>query len=109
MNQKIASHHRPPKGFTITELLVAVSILGVLSTIALPNFTRQFTKTKQSEAVAVLSQLQQKLANYVYVYKSPPPSWNSHRDYSLVMTASGPGSETSPFTTKTITLPGNNY
>jgi type IV pilus assembly protein PilA len=57
----------------------------------------------------VLSQLQQKLASYVDVYKSPPPSWKSLSDYSLVMTASGPASETTPFTTTTITLPGNNY
>ena len=92
------------EGFTITELLAAVSIIGILTTIALPNFTRQFTKTKQSEAVAVLSQLQQKLASYVDVYKSPPPSWKS-----LSMTASGPASETTPFTTTTITLPGKNY
>ena len=97
------------EGFTITELLAAVLIIGILTTIALPNFTRQFTKTKQSEAVAVLSQLQQKLASYVDVYKSPPPSWKSLSDYSLVMTASGPASETTPFTTTTITLPGNNY
>ena len=96
-------------GFSITELLIAVSILGVLSSIALPNFTRQFTKTKQSEAVATLTQLQQKLASYVDVYKAPPPSWKSLSDYSLVMTSSGPASETTPFTTTTITLPGNNY
>ena len=109
MNQITASAHSPSKGFTLTELLVAVSILGVLSTIAIPNFTRQFSKTKQREAVASLTQLQQKLASYVDVYKAPPPSWKSFSDYSLVMTASGPASETTSFTDTTITLPGNNY
>ena len=109
MNHTSASFRRPFKGFTLTELLIAVSILGVLSTIAVPNFTRQFTKTKQSEAVATLTQLQQKLASYVDVYKAPPPSWKSLSDYSLVMTASGPASETTAFTTTTIALPGNNY
>lgn len=100
---------RPSPGFTITELLAAVAIVGILTTISLPNFTRQFTKTKQSEAVATLTQLQQKLASYVDVYKAAPPSWKSMSDYSLVMTASGPASETTAFTTTSITLPGNNY
>ena len=101
--------NKKSKGFTITELLVAVSILGILSSIAVPKFTQQFTKAKQSEAVATLTQLQQKLASYVDVYKAPPPSWKSLSDYSLVMTASGPASETTAFTTTSITLPGNNY
>jgi len=101
--------NRSSPGFTITELLAAVAIVGILAAISLPNFTRQFTKTKQSEAVATLTQLQQKLASYVDVYKAPPPSWKSLSDYSLVMTASGPASETTAFTTTSITLPGNNY
>lgn len=101
--------NKKSQGFTITELLVAVSILGLLSSIAIPKFTQQFTKAKQSEAVATLTQLQQKLASYVDVYKAPPPSWKSLSDYSLVMTSSGPASETTAFTTTSITLPGNNY
>ena len=96
-------------GFSLTELLVAVSIVGILSSIALPSYLKQVTKTHQNEAATTLSQLQQKLASYVDVFKAPPPSWKAFSDYSLVMTASGPASETGSVTTTAINLPGNNY
>lgn len=45
------------KGFTLLELLIVVSLLGILATIAIPLFLGQRTKAVQSEARSNLSAL----------------------------------------------------
>jgi type IV pilus assembly protein PilA len=50
------------KGFTLIELLVTVTIVGVLSAIALPNFLNSIEKAKATEAksnLGILNRAQQ--------------------------------------------------
>ncbi|MBR3603279.1 MAG: prepilin-type N-terminal cleavage/methylation domain-containing protein [Elusimicrobiaceae bacterium] len=42
------------KGFTLTELLMVVVIVGILSTIALPGYQRSIEKTRATEAMNIL-------------------------------------------------------
>ena len=43
------------KGFSLVELMVVVAIIGILAAIAIPNFQRFSSKSKQSEAKSNLS------------------------------------------------------
>ena len=58
-------------GFTLIELLVVVLIIGILSAIALPEYTKAVEKSRSAEAITLLRSFVQaeklyKLANTVY-------------------------------------------
>jgi len=66
------SRHARAEAFTLTEVLITVVIVGILSAIALPNYFNQVQRTRQSEAAAALAQLQNTLVAYVDE-NTPPP------------------------------------
>ena len=45
------------EGFTLVELMVVVAIIGILSAVAIPNFKKYQSKSKQSEAKIALAAL----------------------------------------------------
>lgn len=52
------------EGFTVTELMIAVVIIGVLATIAIPSFTSYIYKSRVSEATTFLGQIKQRQESY---------------------------------------------
>lgn len=46
------------RGFTLIELMVVIAIVAILATIAVPAFTDQVRKSRRSEAMQALSDLQ---------------------------------------------------
>ena len=55
---------RRNEGFTITELMIAVVIIGVLATLAIPSFTSYIYKARVSEAANFLGQIKQRQESY---------------------------------------------
>lgn len=57
----ISSRHRPlaagRAGFTLTELIIAVGITGIIAGIAIPNYTRFRNRGQQTEARDILSMI----------------------------------------------------
>ena len=52
------------KGFTPIELLVVVLIIGILSAVALPQYTKAVEKSRAAQALAVLNSLAQAQQSY---------------------------------------------
>ena len=95
------------KGFTLSEIMITVVIVGILSAIALPNYFNQVQRTKQNEAAATLAQIQNTVASYIDEYNEEPSSWVDLNDIAAIMTTSGPAVEGK--LTVPISLPGGNY
>ena len=53
------------KGFTLIELLVVVLIIGILSSIALPQYTNAVEKARTSEALSIIGSLKTGIDAYV--------------------------------------------
>ena len=54
------------KGFTLIELLVVIIFIGVISVIALPNFTKQIGKAKESESQIIIGAINRSQQAYYY-------------------------------------------
>ena len=94
-------------GFTLMEILVAVSLVGILSSVALPNYLNQVNRTRQNEAASTISQIQTTIASYTDEFGVLPESWAELNDTSAVMTDDGPATKDN--FEEAITLAGGYY
>ena len=95
-----------PRGFTLSELLITTAIIGILSTIALPNYVNQVNRSRQNEAASTISQIQTTIASYADEFGLLPTSWADLNDTSAVMTINGPATSNN---FQAITLAGGYY
>lgn len=63
-------------GFTLIELLVVVLIIGILSAIALPQYTKAVEKSRASQALAVLKSFGQAYQAYYMANGEYPTSFD---------------------------------
>ena len=52
------------RGFTITELMIAVVIIGILATLAIPSYTSYIYKARVTEASNFLGEIKQRQEAY---------------------------------------------
>ena len=93
-------------GFSLTEMLVAISFVGILSSVALPNYLSQVNRTRQDEATSTISRIQTAIATYADEFGVLPTSWKELNESSAVMTDDGPAAKDN---FQAITLAGGYY
>ena len=80
-------------GFSLVELLIAIVIVGILGSIALPQYFNQVQKTRQNEAAASLSQIQTTIAAFADEIGILPVSWSDLNKITPLMTPKGPANQ----------------
>ena len=95
------------RGFTVTELVASVAIMGIISTAAVPRYISQLHKTRQNECSAVIAQVMTSTMGFSDEFSEPPSSWADLNTMSAIMKTSGTASQNNNFSP--ITLSKNNY
>lgn len=90
MSQHLRHHLQDQEGFTLTELLVVVIMLGILGAVAIPTFLSQTQKADDSMVIAAINSADTAEATYL----------TDHSMYVNVNTQSNPN----PLTTIEPTL-----
>ncbi len=62
---------RPQRGFTLMEVLITVVIVGILSAVAIPQYTQYVTRSRVAEAFSALGAAQLNAEQY----------WSNKRTY----------------------------
>ena len=52
------------RGFTLMEIMIVVAIVGILSAIAIPQYSKYVVKSKRTEATAMLMEIANKQVRY---------------------------------------------
>lgn len=62
------------KGFTLVEIMIVVAIIGLLATIAIPNFLRARTTSQQNACINNLRQIDGAIQQWALENKAGPSS-----------------------------------
>jgi len=55
---------RSSRGFTLTEIVIVVAIIGILAAIAYPSYDSQITRSKRADAMAALTNAAQAMERF---------------------------------------------
>jgi len=64
------------KGFTLIELMIVVSIIGILAAVAIPSYQTYIARAQVSEALIIANELKTSVKEF-YKYKGRFPSSNN--------------------------------
>ena len=79
-------------GFSLVETVATVSIIGVLSSIAVPNYISSLHSGRQKEAELTIATLQTAAMAFVEEYGRSPKGWNDIDRVQPVQTKNGAAS-----------------
>ena len=83
------------EGFTLTEMLTTVSIVGILAAISLPNYVKQLSRGCQGSPESIINQVMMQAQAYNDEFGNPPSSWSDLDKIGTLMTKDGPALGTS--------------
>ena len=95
-------------GFTLIEMMVVVAIMGILATIAMPNYTDYVKRARASEATSTLANLRVNMEQYFQdnrTYVGGPCTENGTKYFTYTCNNGG-GTDTRSATAYTITATG---
>lgn len=90
-----ATSTRSSDGITLPELLIAVVILGIISSVALPNYLNAIKASRQKDVASQISQIQSAIQGYREEFLSNPTGWSELARITPVATNNGSASGTS--------------
>ena len=65
---------RIDEGFTLLDLMMAVALMGILLTIAIPSYSRYVARANTSVAVADIRKIHLAIEGYTWNHGNPPPN-----------------------------------
>tara|TARA_Y100000589_G_C27028071_1_gene577808 strand:- start:131 stop:775 length:645 start_codon:yes stop_codon:yes gene_type:complete len=77
------SQLKDEEGFTLVELIVVVMMIGILSSIAIPQFMTSADKAKQKEATGIVSAMIKGATAYQVEYGSLPTDASELSEYAV--------------------------
>ena len=80
MNTMIATKTVYRKGFTLTEIMIVVAIIGLLAAIAIPNFIKARKRAAQTGCINNLRQIESAKAQWALETKQAPSALPTDTD-----------------------------
>ncbi len=74
------------KGFTLIELMIVVAIIGILASVAVPQYQDYILRTDATNTLAVARPLQLAVGEYAARYSVLPPTATELTDYTGIDT-----------------------
>ena len=100
MSKRFHNANKFSKAFTLSELIIAVAILGILSAVAVPTFFSQLLSTKQKSCMLTMNNVLT-TAMILVSRDEDANSWKDLNDENAVMTINGPAKQ-NKFSTITV-------
>ena len=67
--------NKTQSGFTLIDLIIAVAVLGILVSIAMPNYQSYVVRAKVSEGLSMMSESKTRIARHYVVHGELPQSF----------------------------------
>ena len=94
------------RGFSLPEVIITASILGVLGSVAYPTYNNANDSAKLAEAKAKILSIPPIIGAYIDATGETPSTWDDLSTIAAVMTNNGPATGN---LTSQITLPSSIY